>query len=631
MHRILLLALLSLWPTAQASIAGTGTLEGAVQADAALGQLSVYAYNAQKRVGYMVFVVDGRYRATNLFPGRYEVTLRGTPGQRSWGLPPRSVPTNVTAGKTARADFVVAERSLPATYVGGMTYPDTKIAKYDEIYPPGEARQVLERVCFGCHTSSFYPYNAVRTYPTGRNQFDREGWRITIERMANGVAFGAKGKPSYFDPLLISPRERDLLADYLGTHFGPDSTPRAVQQESDPALDPLVLAKAQYVEYRFPNTPGEPDRFTHTPDFDGQGNVWIMDRGGESLVRVDPVTAKITDHKGHGGGEFLSLDRDGSVWYGGLSHFDPRQNVHDEYKFEWKQSFRAIPISSMIMDAQGDIWLTLLTSGGLGKLDRKTNSIVWWDVPIARARPYGIALDRDDKVWFAGYHTSGIERFDPKTGSFRHYRLTTGAPTNIRRPAVDSKNQVWSATWGSLALQNGALYRVDQTTNQVDEFKLGIPYTNPYDVEPDAADNIWVATDNHILKFDPGTRAFTRYPVTTRTDIPKIAVTRDGAVWFGPRNAGQSGGYGGALTALYPDKDAITSFAAYYDAGNTRNRKAAHEWPNIPVQGRRILVPAAPKNPCEFAETMGLGAGCATAAPVEGAAGAAIGGGAARE
>jgi hypothetical protein len=36
--------------------------------------------------------------------------------------------------------------------------------------------------------------------------------------MANGVAFGAKGKPSYFDPLLISPREHEL-ADYLGRHF----------------------------------------------------------------------------------------------------------------------------------------------------------------------------------------------------------------------------------------------------------------------------------------------------------------------------------------------------------------------------------------------------------------------------
>lgn len=616
---------------AHASIAGTGSLEGRVQASATLGQLTVYAYNAERRVGYMVFVVDGKYRATNVFPGRYEVTLRGTPGQRSWSLPQRSMKATVTAAKTAQADFKVADTVLAPTYVGGMTYPEATIASYDEIYPPGEARRVLERVCFGCHTAQLYPYNVVRTYPTGRNKFDREGWRLTIERMANGVAFGTKGKPSYFDPLLISPRERDLLADYLGTHFGLEAKPRAVRQESDPQLDPAVLAKAQYVEYRFPNAANEPERFTHTPDFDGRGHVWIMDRGGESLVEVDPVTAKITDHKGHGGGEFLSIDRDGTIWYGGLSHFDPKQNLHDEYKFEWKQSFRSIPASSMIMDARGDIWLTLLTTGGLAKLERKTNSIVWWDVPVARARPYGIALDRDDNVWTAGYHTSGLERFDPKTETFRHYRVTSGAPTNIRRPAIDSKNHVWTATWGSYAMQSGALYRVDQTTNQVEEYKIGIPYTNPYDVEPDATDNIWVATDNHILKFDPTTRRYTLYPVTTRTDIPKIAVTRDGAVWFGPRNAGQSGGYGGALTALYPDKDAIVSYAAYYDDGNTRNRKVRNEWPAIPVRGQRILVSPAARNPCEFAGTMGLGAECNAKPATDGAGAASINGGAARE
>jgi hypothetical protein len=123
------------------------------------------------------------------------------------------------------------------------------------------------------------------------------------------------------------------------------------------------------------------------------------------------------------------------------------------------------------------------------------------------------------------------------------------------------------------------------------------PTPNPYDVEPDRDDNIWVATDNHILKFDPRSKKFARYPVTTRTDIPKLAVTRDGAVWFGPRNAGQSGGYGGALTALYPDKDAIRSYAAFYADDNTRNRKARNEWALIPVRGERVLVPAAPRNP----------------------------------
>ena len=627
----LLFSLFALDAPVFAAIAGTGSLQGTVQASPALGQLTVYAYDAERRIGYMVFVVDGRYRATNLFPGKYTVTLRGTPGQRSWSLPPRSTNARIVADKTAQADFVVTDSTLAPTYVGGMVYPDASVAKYDEIYPPGEARQVLERVCFGCHTAQLYPYNVVRTYPTGRNKFDREGWHVTIERMANGVAFGTKGKPSYFDPLLISPRERELLADYLGTHFGLDAKPRAVMQESDPELDPAILAKAQYVEYRFPNVAGEPDRFTHTPDFDGRGNVWIMDRGGESLVEVDPVAGRITDHKGHGGGEFLALDRDGTVWYGGLSHFDPKQNAHDEYKFEWKQSFRSIPVSSMVLDAHGDLWLTLLTTGGLGKLDRKTNTIVWWDVPVARARPYGIVLDRNDNVWFAGYHTSGIERFDPKTESFRHYRLTTGAPTNIRRPAVDSKNAVWSVTWGSFAMQNGALYRLDQTTNQVEEFKLGIPYTNPYDVEPDRDDNIWIATDNHVLKFDPRSKKFARYPVTTRTDIPKLAVTRDGAVWFGPRNAGQSGGYGGALTALYPDKDAIRSFAAFYADDNTRNRKAHNDWAPISVRGQRVLVPAAPRNPCEFAETVGLGAGCNVKPAADGSGAASINGGAARE
>jgi hypothetical protein len=146
---------------AVAAIAGTGSLQGTVQAAPALGQLTVYAYDAERRIGYMVFVVDGRYRATNLFPGKYSVTVRGTPGQRSWSLPARSSSTRVVADKTAQLDFAVPDTALAPTYVGGMTYADATIAPYDEIYPPGEARQVLERVCFGCHTTQLYPYNVV--------------------------------------------------------------------------------------------------------------------------------------------------------------------------------------------------------------------------------------------------------------------------------------------------------------------------------------------------------------------------------------------------------------------------------------------------------------------------------------
>ena len=607
------------------------SLSGRVTADKPAGQLSIYALNTDKHIGYMVYVVGGQYRATHLFPGHYDVTLRGTAGQRNWSLPQQTRQLRIAAGATANLDFTLAVPTLAPSYVGGMPYPNAKVEPYDSIYPTGAGRDVIERVCFGCHTSSFFPYNVVRTYPGGRTQHDRDGWALTVDRMAKGVAFNTAGKASYFDPLLLSPVERDALIDYLAKNFGPDSLPRAVEQDADPPLDAATLEKAEFIEYRFANTLGENDRFTHTPDFDRNGNVWIMDRGGESLVKIDPVTGTITDHKGHGGGEFLTVDIDGSVWYGGLSHFDPAKNLHDEYKFEWKKAARNIPISTLIIDRHGDIWLSLLTTGGIAKFDRQQNSVIWWDVPILRSRPYGITLDRNDKVWFAEYHNSGIASFDPKTNAFRHYRLTTGTPTNIRRLAVDSKNFIWSATWGSRALQNGALYHLNPATAEVEEFKIGIPFANPYDVELDANDKVWVATDNHLLKFDPVSRAFTLYPVPERTDIPKIAVTRDGAVWFGPRNAGQSGGYGGAAGVLYPDKDKIGSGAAFYSPENPRYRKASYQGAATPVTGKTILVPASPQNPCEFAQSVGLGATCSDAAPATPGAPAMIKGGAAKE
>jgi virginiamycin B lyase len=608
-----------------------GQLNGSVTAAKSLGHLSIYAFNNDKHVGYLVYVVRGRYRATNLFPGHYDVTLRGTVGQSNWGLPQRTVQVDVSAGKATTENFKITETTYEPTYVGGMTYPNVKVEPYGTIYPAGAGRDIIERTCFGCHTAQFFPYNALRTFPTGRAKKDKETWVVTVDRMSRGVAFNAKGKPSYFDGALLSPSDRDVLVDYLTTNFGPDSKLRAVQQESDPQLDDAVLAKMEIVEYRFLNKPGEDDRFTHTPDFDGNGNVWIMDRGAASLVKVDPRTAEVMDHQGHGGGEYLTVDTDGTIWYGGLSHYDPKTNQHDEYKFEGGKNGRYIPVSTLMIDTTGDIWLSLLTSGGLAKFDRKTNSVVWWDVPSLRSRPYGITLDHEDRVWIAEYHTSGLERFDPRTHDFRHYPLTVEAPTNIRRPAVDAKNYVWASTWGSLALQNAALYRLDQNTGQVVAHKVGIPYANPYDAEVDKWDNVWVATDNFILKFDQKTNSWTRYPVAVRTDIPKMAVTREGNIWFGERNAGQSGGYGGVAAALYPDKDKIESFAAYYDKNNARDRKAQYLGASTPVTGTTKLVPAAPQNPGEYERALGLACACKSDGSPDNNAPAALKGGAAVE
>ncbi len=615
-------------PVRSAALPGTVDLSGRVNASPLLGQLTVYAFNIDRSVGYMVYVIDGRYRAVDLFPGHYRVTLRGTSGQLNMDLPVVSRELDLAVGQHAVADFTMAGTAVPPTYVGGMPYPDTKIEPFDSIYPPGPARDTIERICFGCHTTQLYPYDVVRDYPGGRPPHDREGWAITVERMAHGHAFNAPGKASYFDGALLSDHDRNELLDYLADHFGPESVPRSVKQETEPKLDKAMLAKAEFVEYRFLNKPDE-NRFTHTIDFDPtNGNIFVMDRGAASIVEVNPRTGERKDHIGQGGGEYLQVDVDGSVWFGGLRHLDPKTGLYDVYKLD---DGHPLPVSSMVFDSNGDLWLSELASGGLAKWDRASNTVSWWDVPILRARPYGITVDHDDNVWFAGYHNSSIGRFDRKAGTFTNYRITTDAPTNIRRTNADSRNFMWTATWGRPHPERGgSLFRIDPATGKSVEYPLGIPYSNPYDSDVDDADHVWVATDNHVVRFDPATERVTYYPVPERTDLPKLSITRDGAVWFSPRNAGQSGGYGGSASVLYPDKDHIRTFAAYYSEKSERNRRARFKGPGVAVTGRTIVSPGAPRNPGEY-EAMLKTIGLAPTDAAAGGAGRVIKGGASAE
>lgn len=600
---------------------GMGQLSGNVTGTRPDLLTTVMARNTDNSVGFMVFVANDKYRAVNLFPGNYEVTISPAVGQVfTDGFAQQTKKITIAANEHATLDFSLKSKQYGPDYVGGMVYqggwsdavrgnnfpppsPDAKVLPYDVIYPPGAGRDIMERICMGCHTVQLYPYNHNRRYASGRPVHDKAGWAITVDRMSKAVAFGRPSKQSYFDPSLLKGDDRDVVIDYLADNFGVDSEPRVVQLSNEPELDLEALAKAQYVEYRFPNSEELPKRATHTLGFTIDGNVWAMDRGG-SIVWLDPRTGEHKDYTGHGGGESLVVDKDGSVWYGGLRHFDPKSNLHDEYRFEGPNGGGNIGVSTLIFDSKGDLWISMLGAGAIGKLDRETDSVTWWDVPVLRSRPYGITLDRNDRVWFAQYHNSAIASFDPKTETFRNYRVTDAGPTNIRRPGADSKGMIWTATWGSHGMQNAALYRLNPETGEVDEYKLNIPYANPYDSAPDDSDNIWVATDNYLVMFDQKTEKFTNYPLTTRSDVPRLSITGDGAVWHALRNAGHSGGYGGTAVALYPDKDKITTYAATYSENSNHSRLLRYDGSLTKVTGEIKYSPAEPQNPGAYNEML---------------------------
>lgn len=537
--------------TAEASaISGMGTLTGMVDAPKPFQAAQVYATHVEKDVVYMVYTAGGRYRAVNLFPGNYEVTVQ----KKGFEADVKKV--TVKAGQEARVNFSLSEADADAVrkneYAGSRTIRgDVALVPYDELYPPGPGRATAEKTCIYCHGVNFLPGNP-------RNE---AGWNQALDYMMNrNEAFGATQGASMIPPESLQPGEREALVAYLVKHFGPGTPRRALRVDVEMPLDEEALSKAMYVEYRLANTDGMPRRRAQEPTFDHDGNVWFTERGTPSAIsRLDPRTGTITDFMNpdpKGSPHGLLVDQDGFVWWAGrdvhLGRLHPESGEMVQYPVIEKGWHGHTPV----LDSKQNIWFTMLPGNRIGKWDRATDKIALYEIPSQRGRPYGIVIDKDDKVWFAEFHGCQITRFDPVTEKFTEYPALT-QPCLIRRLGLDSKGIVWYGVFSG-----GKLGRLDPSTGKIVEYDLPMPFSQPYDTWPDAEDNIWITDGGQggaLIRFNPRTEKFTYYPSPQRTDMPKVSITRDGAIWYNPRSSDRA-----AVGVLYPDVSKMQTLAAYF-------------------------------------------------------------------
>lgn len=540
-----------------ALLPGLGEVSGTVSGSGDT-VVPIYLYNKEKNVGYGVFAVDGTYRAVNMFPGNYDISVQHWYVPSKVGFEMEPVTVKVTAGRRSKANLSL--KSVPPTqnYTGRETYPNgVKVQTYEEIYPHGPGRKLLEHSCIVCHGVNFIPSKTT----------NRAGWEALINRMIKGPAegggFGSQlsAGPPMVGHERLSNQDLPIMLDYLVENFGPDAEQRAVLQDEWPEIDRAALSKAQYIEYRWPNTPEGPRRGTHSLNFDQNGIVYVSDVAARAIVRIDPETGETRDYMIPDGNSThgIVVDGDGTVWFSGRGNFvarlDPVTGLFDQYQ----ETARGLHGNTPVFDSKGDLWFTQLIGNKIGHWDRATDTITYYESPVANANPYGMDIDHQDKVWYSEYFSGAITRFDPETETFKRFKVQTW-PNSLRRLGADSKNNIWFGVYGYMG-QYGKLGRIDAETGQMTEITIPIKYGQPYDARPDVEDNIWISSMNYLSKFDQKTMKFTIYPTLQRTDQPKLEVTRDGAVWYGPRMAAGNG-YGGAAVALYPDKDAIKTLRA---------------------------------------------------------------------
>ena len=537
------------------SVEETGSLSGTVAADQPFQAAHVTARHLEKNVIYMVYTAGGAYRAVQMFPGRYELNVE-KPG---FTTPAQQIV--IEAGGNHVADFklqvVDPVEAAQQEYAGSKFIVDElQLASYDEVYPPGPGRELIEDTCIICHGVNFLPGGP-------RNE---SAWDAALDLMMNqGQAYGVEDGASLISPDVVDAQGREILLAYLTKNFGDDAPVRAVSIDAQLPLDEAALGKAMYVEYEIPDTDVMTNRWIQEPHFDKQGNVWFTERGYPSaMTRLDPRTGVYTDFMNpdpSGSPHGVVVDPDGSVWWAGrsvyLARLDPATGDVTEYPTDGPGLHGHTPV----LDSQTNIWFSMLPGNRIGKWDRQTDKIAIYKVPTARARPYGIIVDPQDQIWFAEFHVCRIGRFDPETETFTEYSGPTKACT-IRRLGMDSKGIVWFGLFSA-----GKLGRLDPDTGEVTEYDIPASFSEPYDTWPDADDNIWISDGGQrgaLIKFDQSTEKFTFYPTRLRTDMPKLAITRDGGIWYSARWAARSPETPATVGVLYPDMSKIKTLAAFY-------------------------------------------------------------------
>ena len=297
-----------------ASLPGTATLQGTVESPKPFQAGQVLIRNLDKQMLYMVYTSAGRFRAINMFPGNYELSVRAK------GLESDVQKLALKAGENGPAKLAMRETGNDPS-----RRPDVEYQSFDAIYPAGPGLAVAKRTCIACHGASFLP----------SHQWGEEQWKAALELMAGQV--GALGP--MIQPKDLVPQDREALLGYLVKNFGPDSKVRAVTVSREMPVDEAKISKAMYIEYYLGTDP--PGQGVNLPDyaslpgnfpwsqrkrvgqdvrFDADGNVWLTDRGYPMrIVKLNPRTGERKDYlvpEPTNGIHDLNIDKNGMVWFG---------------------------------------------------------------------------------------------------------------------------------------------------------------------------------------------------------------------------------------------------------------------------------------------------------------------------
>ena len=171
----------------------------------------------------------------------------------------------------------------------------------------------------------------------------------------------------------------------------------------------------------------------------------------------------------------------------------------------------------------GNIYIAVMNGNRIARFDTKAKTFKEWDLPDG-ARPHGLVVAKDGRVYYTGNGNGSIGELDPATGKVvSHYTPSHGGGPHTA--VLDDEGNVWFT-----GQSGGFLGRLDTKTGKVTEIPMP---GGPYGLALDRRGRVWVCRmgANALGIHDPKTGRTEELRTGPGTRPRRIAAAPDGMLW----------------------------------------------------------------------------------------------------
>jgi len=259
-------------------------------------------------------------------------------------------------------------------------------------------------------------------------------------------------------------------------------------------------------------------------------------------------------------------DLDGAVWIGtwtsGVNRFDPEEGTFAHYQNSPSDphSLSSDIVMSIFQDREGVLWFGTI-SGGVNKLDVASRNFALYQNDPDNLNSLGdnmvrVFFEENATAMWIGTMFGGLDRYDREDGTWGHYRHASGDPGSLSNNFItaiyiDRSDVLWIGTRSGLdrfnpetgsTLGEGSFTRYQADPNAPADSPSNVVWT----IDESRGGEFWIGTKGGLFHFDREKESWEPHfthdpedPTSLGNDwVTSFLEDREGRIWIGTWDGG---------------------------------------------------------------------------------------------